>query len=201
MDLILQNLRKAYGDHVVLDGFSHVFPEGTVTCVTGRSGCGKTTLLRLIAGLEAPDAGSIAGVPEGGLSMVFQEDRLPPRLTAAGCLRCVLKKTPDRDERIDDALRALDLTAEPDQPVSAFSGGMRRRVALARALLYPARLVLLDEPFKGLDAATRGRAVDFARPLLAGRTALLVTHDPEDAAAFGGEVLALDEARPVVAPE
>ncbi len=185
MDLTIQNLRKAYGGHVVLDGFSHVFPDGRVTAVEGRSGCGKTTLLRLIAGLEKPDGGTISGVPAGGLSMMFQEDRLPPQLTAAGCLRAVLKHTPDRDARIDAALSDLGLSGDAlIQPVSAFSGGMRRRVALARALLYPSPLVLLDEPFKGLDAATRQSAVAFARPLLAGRTALLVTHDPEDAAAF-----------------
>ena len=185
MDLTIQNLRKAYGGHVVLDGFSHVFPDGRVTAVEGRSGCGKTTLLRLIAGLEKPDGGTISGVPAGGLSMMFQEDRLPPQLTAAGCLRAVLKRTPDRDARIDAALSDLGLSGDAlIQPVSAFSGGMRRRVALARALLYPSPLVLLDEPFKGLDAATRQSAVAFARPLLAGRTALLVTHDPEDAAAF-----------------
>jgi len=189
MNLELRNIRKSYGDHRVLDGFSHVFPGRTVTCITGRSGCGKTTLLRLVAGLESPDAGEVLGVPEGGLSMMFQEDRLPPRLTAADCLRCVLKKTPEREARIDDALRALELEAEPNQPVSRFSGGMRRRVALARALLYPSPLVLLDEPFKGLDGDTRRRAVAFARPLLEGRTVLLVTHDPEDEGLFGGETL------------
>ena len=169
---------------MVLDGFSHTFPGGRITAVEGKSGCGKTTLLRLIAGLERPDGGAIRGVPDGGLSMMFQEDRLPPQLTAAGCLRTVLKKTPERDDRIDAALAALGLSDAPNQPVREFSGGMRRRVALARALLYPSPLVLLDEPFKGLDAATRRAAVDFARPLLAGRTVLLVTHDPEDADAF-----------------
>lgn len=193
MDLTIQNLRKAYGGHVVLDGFSHVFPDGRVTAVEGRSGCGKTTLLRLIAGLEKPDAGTISGVPEGGLAMMFQEDRLPPQLTAAGCLRAVLKRTGDRDARIDAALRDLGLSGDAlTQPVSAFSGGMRRRVALARALLFPSPLVLLDEPFKGLDAATRDSAVAFARPLLAGRTALLVTHDPADAAAFDALRLRMD---------
>ena len=193
MDLTIQNLRKAYGGHVVLDGFSHVFPDGRVTAVEGRSGCGKTTLLRLIAGLEKPDGGTISGVPEGGLAMMFQEDRLPPQLTAAGCLRAVLKRTPDRDARIDAALRDLGLSGDAlTQPVSAFSGGMRRRVALARALLFPSPLVLLDEPFKGLDAATRDSAVAFARPLLAGRTALLVTHDPADAAAFDALRLRMD---------
>ena len=191
MMLELRDLCKSYGGHRVLESLTHAFPEGAVTCVTGPSGCGKTTLLRLIAGLEKPDSGAILGVPGGGLSMVFQEDRLPPRLTAAGCLRSVLKRTPDRDGRIDAALRALDLSEDPRQPVAEFSGGMRRRVALARALLYPSPLVLLDEPFKGLDADTRQRAVDFARPLLAHRTALLVTHDPRDVADFGGEALRL----------
>ena len=191
MNLVVKDLRKSYGGQVVLDGFTHTFPDGRVTAIVGRSGCGKTTLLRLIAGLERPDGGSVRGVPEGGVSMVFQEDRLPPQLTAAGCLRCVLKKSPERDGRIDAALRALGLADDPDKPVSEFSGGMRRRVALARALLFPSNLILLDEPFKGLDAATRQAAVDFARPLLAGRTALLVTHDPEDAAAFSAEVVRL----------
>ena len=192
MNLELREVSKAYGDNAVLVRFSHAFPAGRVTAVEGRSGCGKTTLLRLIAGLEPPDAGRITGVPGGGLSMVFQEDRLPPQLTAAGCLRAVLKRTPERDRRIDDALRALGLDDALDQPVSEFSGGMRRRVALARALLYPSELVLMDEPFKGLDADTRARAVAFARPLLAGRTVLLVTHDPGDAADFDAERLRLD---------
>ena len=192
MDLILQNIRKSYGDHVVLAGLSHVFPSGTLTCITGRSGCGKTTLLRLVAGLEAPDAGAITGVPAGGISMVFQEDRLPPHLSAADCLRCVLRRGTEREARIAEALATLGLADVKEQPVSEFSGGMRRRVALARALLFPSPLVLLDEPFKGLDADTRARAAGFARPLLAGRTTLLVTHDPEDLSDFPGPALRLE---------
>ncbi len=184
-------LTKAYGDNLVLDGFTHAFPEGRVSCVLGRSGCGKTTLLRLIAGLEAPDAGRVEGLPGEGLSMVFQEDRLPPQLSAAGCLRCVMKKTPDREARIAKALFPLGIDPASDQPVREYSGGMRRRVALARALVVPAPLVLLDEPFKGLDADTRAAAVALARDMLAGRTALLVTHDETDVAAFGAEVLRL----------
>ena len=192
MDLILHSLRKSYDGHVVLDGLNHVFPNGTLTCVTGRSGCGKTTLLRLIAGLEAPDGGRVTGVPEGGISMVFQEDRLPPKLSAANCLRCMLKKGPEREARINEALSALGLAEVANQAVSEFSGGMRRRVALARALLFPSPLVLMDEPFKGLDDATRARAVEFSLPLLAGRTVLLVTHDPRDIAGFGGGLLRLE---------
>lgn len=191
MNLEVINLTKSFDGRPVLSGLSHAFPEGRVSCILGRSGVGKTTLLRLVAGLEKPDAGRVLGVPEGGLSMLFQEDRLPPQLTAAGCLRCVLPKAPDREARIEEALRALEVNGEPDQPVREFSGGMARRVALARALLYPSPLVLLDEPFKGLDAATRDRAVAFARPLLAGRTTLLVTHDEADVRAFDADVLRL----------
>ena len=191
MNLEVINLTKSFDGRPVLSGLSHTFPEGRVSCILGRSGVGKTTLLRLVAGLEKPDAGRVLGVPEGGLSMLFQEDRLPPQLTAAGCLRCVLPKAPDREARIEEALRALEVNGEPDQPVREFSGGMARRVALARALLYPSPLVLLDEPFKGLDAATRDRAVAYARPLLAGRTTLLVTHDEADVSAFDADVLRL----------
>ena len=191
MNLEVINLTKSFDGRPVLSGLSHAFPEGRVSCILGRSGVGKTTLLRLVAGLEKPDAGRVLGVPEGGLSMLFQEDRLPPQLTAAGCLRCVLPKAPDREARIEEALRALEVNGEPDQPVREFSGGMARRVALARALLYPSPLVLLDEPFKGLDTATRDRAVAFARPLLAGRTTLLVTHDEADVSAFDADVLRL----------
>ena len=192
MNLIIDNLRKSYDGHTVLDGLTHVFPQGALTCVTGKSGCGKTTLLRLIAGLEAPDGGSISGVPEDGIAMVFQEDRLPPQLGAADCLRCVLRKDARREARIAGTLAALGLAEASDRPVREYSGGMRRRVALARALLFPSPLVLLDEPFKGLDETTRRRAVEFALPLLEGRTTLLVTHDPADIADFGGVVLPLD---------
>ena len=192
-ELELKNVSKAYGEHVVLRGFSHVFEAGRVTAILGPSGCGKTTLLRLIAGLETPDSGDILGAAEGGLSMVFQEDRLPLQLTGVDCLRCVLKKAPDRDERILSALRALGLGDSLAQPVREYSGGMRRRIALARALLFPAPLVLMDEPFKGLDDATRNLAINFSRSLLTGRTAMLVTHDPHDVAGLDDAILRLED--------
>ena len=195
MNLELKDVSKAYAGKTVLDRVSHIFPEGRATCVLGRSGAGKTTLLRLIAGLEAPDSGEILGRPGSrqGIAMAFQEDRLPPQLTAAACLRSVLPKAADRDARIDAALRALGLFDGPDKPVREYSGGMRRRVALARALLYPSALILLDEPFNGLDADTKAAALAFARPLLAGRTALVVTHDPSDIDALGAEIFRLGE--------
>ena len=190
MEIALEHVSKAYGGQSVLRDFSHVFPEGRVACVVGSSGCGKTTLLRLIAGLEAPDSGRITPAPEG-IAMVFQEDRLPPQLTAAGCLRSVLPRTLERDEAIAGALRALGLWEDRDKPVREYSGGMRRRVALARALLFPSPWLLMDEPFKGLDEQTRAQAVAFALPRMRGRTTVMVTHDLREAELLGGEVLRL----------
>ena len=160
VNLTVRKLFKAYGPLTVFEDFSHCFPGGQITVIRGRSGRGKTTLLRLIAGLERPDAGEIRGVPENGVAMVFQEDRLPEQLTAPACLRCVLRRTPHREARIAEALAALSLEGDSDRPVRQFSGGMRRRVALARALLHPSELVLLDEPFKGLDEATLRQVLD-----------------------------------------
>ena len=181
----------AYGERAVLEDFSHVFAEGTVTCVMGPSGCGKTTLLRLAAGLETPGAGEILGRPGGGIAMVFQEDRLPPRLTASGCLRCVLPRRPGRNARIRELLEAMGLGEAVDQPVRELSGGMLRRVALARALLYPSELLLLDEAFTGLDGATKDAVLKICRPLIMGRTTLLVTHDEMDAGRLGAAMLVL----------
>ena len=194
MDLMIDNLRKSYDGHVVLDGLTHTFPHGALTCVTGRSGCGKTTLLRLIAGLEAPDAGSIDGIPEGGIAMVFQEDRLPPQLCAADCLRCVLKKDSRREAAIAGALAALGLDHASDQPVREFSGGMRRRVALARALLFPSPLVLLDEPFNYLDPSSQivvARMIaDMNREL--GTTVVISSHNLSFVSDISSRILLLE---------
>ena len=183
----------AYGARAVLEDFSHVFADGTVTCVMGPSGCGKTTLLRLAAGLETPVTGEILGRPGGGIAMAFQEDRLPPQLTASGCLRCVLPRRPGRDERIRALLADLGLGEAVDRPVRELSGGMLRRVALARALLYPSPLLLLDEPFTGLDAATKDAVMAASRPLIEGRTTLLATHDETDADRLNAATLVLKQ--------
>lgn len=184
----LNDIGKAFDGKDVL---SHVSLELTpgVTCLMGVSGRGKTTLLRILLGLEAPDTGTVENRPDR-VAVQFQEDRLAEALTVGRNLKLALGKAYD----FAAAERCLSALGMPDcqrMPVSALSGGMKRRVSLARALLYPAELLVLDEPFQGLDEDTRGRAIKAVREAAAGRTALVVTHDPRDCGLLGGRLITL----------
>ena len=186
-DIQVVALTKRYGDLTVLDSFSAAFAAKETTVLMGRSGCGKTTLLRLLLGLERPDGGEIVGLPDR-ISAVFQEDRLCEEFTAVENVRLA---APHRAVgEIKDTLSALLLDEEAQaKPVASLSGGMRRRVAIARALLAKGELLLLDEPFKGLDDDTRETVTAVIRDMTAGRTVLLVTHDETDAAALSARVV------------
>lgn len=178
MDLILKNISKAYGGKQVLSHFSHTFPEGSVTAVMAPSGAGKTTLLRLILALEKPDSGSITGIPPRKAAL-FQEDRLCPNLSVLANIRSVTGRAAP-EKKILSLLEQLGLAESASLPACQLSGGMARRAALARALLYESELLILDEPFNGLDEANRRLA---AKAILAnrkGRTLIFVTHRPED---------------------
>lgn len=186
MDTIkLTELCKSYGDNRVLQRFSAELPLGQTTVLMGTSGCGKTTLLRILAGLEQPDSGTLSGVPEKK-SMVFQEDRLCENATAWANLHlCAPKLT---KEQAQIGLSALGLTDLNTQPVREFSGGMKRRVAILRALFAVYDLLLADEPFKGLDEETRQRTMEYFRAHTAGKTVVLVTHEETEASFFGNVI-------------
>ena len=188
MDLILKNIRKAYGEKTVLEQFSAAFAPGKTYAIMGHSGKGKTTLLRLILGLEKPDAGEITGVPRR-IAAVFQESRLCPELTAGQNIALVLEK--GQKAAVIRMLEALDLTDCGKTKAAALSGGQQRRVALARALLYDGDLLVLDEPFTGLDEETKSRCLTAIRTARKNATILLVTHNRKDAAALGAEILEL----------
>ena len=189
MELRVENLTKRYGGKTVLDGVSFTLREG-VTCLMAPSGAGKTTLLRLLLGLEKADGGQITGLAGRRVGAVFQEDRLLPGMDAEGNLRFVLGAAWD-EGRAAELLGELGLDGVGTKPVRDYSGGMQRRLALARALLIPFDLLLLDEPFAGLDRDNRDRAAACVRRHGAGRTVLAVTHDERDAAALGAEILRL----------
>lgn len=150
--ILITNLSKSYGETVVFRNFSARLPLGETTVITGVSGGGKTTLLRLILGLETPDGGEIAGVP-ARRAAVFQEDRLCPQLTALENVLLTAGRKKERKAR--DILARLGLGESLAVPAAELSGGMRRRCALARALCAESDLLVLDEPFKGLDEANR----------------------------------------------
>ena len=188
MELTLSHISKSFGGTAVLSDFSCVL-RPDITCLMAPSGAGKTTLLRILMGLEQPDSGCIEGLSALRLSAVFQEDRLLEQLNWRENLRFVLGSAFD-EEDAQNLLCRLGLEPLDDsKPVSSYSGGMRRRLALTRALLVPFDLLLLDEPFTGLDAENRARAVDCVRALAAGKLVLLVTHEEADVQALSARVL------------
>lgn len=185
-DLILENICKRYGEKTVLENFSFRFPAGKRTCIMGPSGCGKTTLLRIILGFEDPDAGTISGRPDR-VSAVFQENRLFEDFSALSNIAAVCPN--ENRDTIKEHLTALGLGDSISTPVRTLSGGMKRRVAIARAVLAPGDLVVLDEPFTGLDKDTKAVVLQYLKEHTDGRTILLVTHDHAERDALAHEVL------------
>lgn len=176
----VENLTVQYGGTAVLENFSAEFPDGGVTAVSGRSGCGKTTLLAVLLGLLRPDGGTVSGFRQP--SAVFQEDRLLPFLSAEKNIAMTAGCT---EAEAGEALLSVGFdTADRGKRAFELSGGMARRVAIVRAMLAPGDAVLLDEPFKGLDERTRAQVVRFVCENRRGRTMVVVTHDPRDAEAL-----------------
>ncbi len=186
MDIVITDLTKSFGEQPVLDGFSAVFRAGETTCIMGPSGCGKTTLLNILMGLLEPDSGTVAGVPKR-MSAVFQEDRLCESFSAVTNVRLACGKDAQAD-MISAQLEALDLRDYFAKPVREFSGGMKRRVALVRAIMAKGDILFLDEPFGGLDDETKKTAVNYVKDNIRARTVIMVTHDIEAAAAMGGRI-------------
>lgn len=180
----IQHLCKSFDGKMVLDHVSLTLESGGTACLMAPSGRGKTTLLRCIAGLETPDSGQITDLPER-IAYVFQEDRLCDGFSAVDNIRLVTGKALGEGE-IRRHLEQLGLAGSLDQPVRKLSGGMRRRVAISRAVCFGAGLLLLDEPFKGLDDEARQQTADYILRHRGAAAILCVTHDREDAAALGG---------------
>ena len=189
MEIRVQNLCKSYRGVPVLRDVTFTAGDG-VTCVMAPSGGGKTTLLRILLGLEAADSGTVSGLENCRWAAVFQEDRLLEQLDAAGNLRFILGRDYDSVQAAA-MLAELGLGDVNGKPVRAFSGGMRRRLALARALLARSDALALDEPFAGLDGETRQRAWNCILHRRGRRPVLLVTHDEADAAGLGAQIVRL----------
>lgn len=214
--LVLSGVTRHFGHVAALDGVSLEVGAGQVLCLVGHSGCGKSTLLRAIAGIETLDSGSITidGTPVSGsgifvepehrrIGFMFQDYALFPHLTVRENLGFGLRRLPrlEREARIADILERIGVEALAERYPHMLSGGEQQRVALARALAPRPRLLLMDEPFSNLDRGLRDRVrletLSIVRDL--GMTAVVVTHDPEEALAIGDMVALMQKGRLVEA--
>ena len=173
----MTNICKSFGEKVVLKDFNMTLEPGSKTAIMGPSGKGKTTIARIIAGLETPDSGTVR-VMGPTASYLFQEDRLLPWLNVYDNLAIV---NPDAS-LIASTLKAVGLSTEAYKLPGELSGGMSYRVAMARAFLYDSGLLIADEPFRGLDSKTRSDVIkNLWIPGTKDKTVLLITHSQEDA--------------------
>lgn len=171
----IENACLSYGEKRVLDGFSLELPKAGITAFTGPSGCGKTTLLRLLGGLAAPDSGRVTGIHPEQTAFLFQDSRLLPWRTAEQHIADVLPR--NRRGEVEAWLRFAELEGEGARYPADLSGGMARRLALARCAALGGELLLLDEPFTGVDGERRGRLMQRLRDL--GTPVILVSHEAE----------------------
>ncbi len=175
----LRNICKSFGDNEVLKNINMIIPKGSRVLISAPSGRGKTTLLRVMMGLVAPDSGEVLNRPKHQAA-VFQEDRLQEEFTPVKCVKTACPHSVSKDA-VRNHLVAVGLDGHIDKPVSELSGGMRRRVAIVRAVLSGAETVYFDEPFTGLDEITKERVIDYILSNCEDRTLIFVSHCPEDA--------------------
>ena len=186
--IIVSDITKSFGAKTVLSHFSLEIEKGGVFCLMGASGCGKTTLIRIMTGLEKADEGSVSGVDANTIAFVFQEDRLIDHLSALSNAILPLKNDANAKKAGMEALHLLGLDGEEKKRAKDLSGGMARRVSIARAMLIDADIVFMDEPFKGLDKQNREKAISFVKQYSEGKTLVVVTHSFAEAQLLGGTV-------------
>lgn len=192
----VENLKKNYGERVVLDGISFEGEEGKVTVILGESGCGKSTLLGILSKYIEDYSGEIIfdRDVEAGISYVFQEDSLIPWKTVYENIEYVLKEKIEANimkEYIEEYLKRVNLLEYRDEFPQHLSGGMKRRVGIARAFAYPSNYLFMDEPFEFLDIKTKDEIIEYFKVLQKKerKTVLFITHDIESALKIGDRII------------
>ena len=189
----LLNINKHFGDKKVLENINLTFAPGEITCIMGASGSGKTTLLNILTGLAPPDSGNVIwDSTSKKISMVFQEDRLLNWETALSNVLFVTSHSRNYTEQAKKLLTEAGLGDSINKKAAKLSGGMKRRVAICRALIADYDLLILDEPFKGLDAKIKPIIMDMIKARIdTSKYILCVTHDASEVEYLKGNLVKL----------
>ena len=198
MSFKVYNLYKSFGQVTLFNGFSVEFPENTITCILGPSGCGKTTLLNITGGIIKHDGGELQGFSDKKISYIFQDPRLLPWKTASENISFVLDNnltTGEKKKITNELIELVELKGFADYYPHTLSGGMRQRVAIARAFAYKPDIILMDEPFKGLDVKLKTNLIRTISSMwLRDKcTVVFVTHDVDEALLLGNNILVLSQ--------
>lgn len=197
----LINISKKYDNLILLKDFNIDFEKNKITCLFGPSGVGKTTIANIVAGIVPVDEGRVVGIDNSLFSYVFQEPRLLKWYNVYENIDFVLKdvyKPDKRAEIINSYLEMVELSEYRNYKIDALSGGMAQRVSLARAFAYPSHILILDEPFKGLDNKLKSEMSSLFLKMwnLSQRTVIFITHDVEEAVDLSHIIYTLKD-RPV----
>jgi NitT/TauT family transport system ATP-binding protein len=201
MALAIKNLYKSYPKINIFSGLDMDIQENKITCILGPSGIGKTTLLNIISGITPPDSGNISDFKDKDFSYIFQEPRLLYWKTVYENINFVLKdiyKEKELKSSVNNYLEIVGLYKYRDYYPNRLSGGMQQRVSIARAFAYPSEILLMDEPFKSLDAKLKKNLLLSFMTLWESdkRTVVFVTHDIEEAAYVSDFVYVLEDSFP-----
>lgn len=193
----IKNINKSYKDLKVLEDISIDFPKNKTICILGSSGCGKTTLLNILLGITNKDSGDIIGFEED-ISVVFQEDRLIPWKNIKDNIKFVLKRKMEKEQIesiIDEYFELVNLQEYKYYYPKNISGGMRQKINILRAFLYPSNILIMDEPFKSLDINSKEVLINFFKDLriIENKTCIVVTHDIDEAIALGHKIVILTD--------
>ena len=194
----IENINKRYDDNVIFENFKIDFYENKINCILGKSGCGKTTLLNIISGVIQNDTKDFKGIENVGISYIFQDDRLIDWLTVEDNIKLVIKKyynEKEINELCDKYLKLVGIYEYKNYYPQRLSGGIRQRVNIARAFIYPSKLIMMDEPFKSIDIKNKLMIMENFKNILEkdNRTVLFVTHDIDEALYLGDKVFVLGD--------
>lgn len=200
MPIKVTDLKKTFSDNIIFDGLNIEFQDSRISCILGPSGVGKSTLFNIISKIESYDGGTIEGADKKRIAYVFQEDRLLEWKTVYENIAFVIADEKDVKHRVDEAIKSVKLTGYEKYYPKELSGGMRRRVALARAFVYNPDIMILDEPFKGLDIALKEDVMnDFYEQWKKNKfLVIMATHDIDEAVLLADDIFILSKKPAVV---